>query len=40
VSSLSSLGDGWKLIKIRKTERGNKKVFFKALKVWRRHNEI
>ena len=40
VSSLSSLGDGWKLIKIRKTERGNKKVFFKALKVWRRHNEL
>lgn len=29
VSSLSSLGDGWKLIKIRKTERGNKKVFLK-----------
>jgi len=40
VSSLSSSGDGWKLIKVRKTERGNKEVFFKALKVWRRHNEL
>jgi SRSO17 transposase len=40
VSSLSSSGDGWKLIKVRKTERGNKEVFFKALQVWRRHNEL
>src|SRR5664279_765890 len=36
VSSLSSLRDGWKLIKVRKTERGNKEVYFKALQVWRR----
>lgn len=40
VSSLSSSEDGWKLIKIRKTERGNKKVYFKALQVWRRYNEL
>ena len=40
VSSLSSLGDGWKLIKVRKTERGNKEVYFKALQVWRRQNEL
>ncbi len=40
VSSLSSLEDGWKLIEVRKTERGHKKVYFKALQVWRRHNEL
>ena len=40
MSSLSSLGDGWKLIKVRKTERGNKEVYFKALQVWRRQNEL
>jgi SRSO17 transposase len=40
VSSLSSLEDGWKLIEVRKTERGYKKVYFKALQVWRRHNEL
>lgn len=39
VDSLSSSGDGWKLIKVRKTERGNKNVYFKALQVWRRYNE-
>jgi SRSO17 transposase len=40
VNSLSSSGDGWELIKVRKTERGNKKVYFKALQVWRRYNEL
>jgi len=40
VSSLSSLNDGWELIKVRKTERGYKKVYFKAIKVWRRQNEL
>ena len=40
VNSFSSLGDGWKLIKVRKTERGNKEVYFKALQVWRRYNEL
>ncbi|WP_082090557.1 IS701 family transposase [Methanosarcina sp. MTP4] len=40
VSSLSSLRDKWKLIKVRKTERGHKKVYFKALQVWRRQNEL
>jgi SRSO17 transposase len=40
VDSLSSSGDGWKLIKVRNTERGNKKVYFKALQVWRRYNEL
>ena len=40
VNSISSLGDGWKLIKVRKTERGNKEVYFKALQVWRRYNEL
>lgn len=38
--SLSSSGDGWKLIKVRNTERGNKKVHFKALQVWRKFNEL
>jgi SRSO17 transposase len=40
VNSFSSSGDGWKLIKVRKTERGNKEVYFKALQVWRRYNEL
>jgi SRSO17 transposase len=40
VSSLSSKEDGWELIEIRKTERGNKIVYFKALIVWRRHKEL
>ena len=40
VSSLSSLNDEWELIKVRKTERGYKKVYFKALQVWRRQNEL
>jgi SRSO17 transposase len=40
VDSLSSSVDGWKLIKVRKTERGNKKVYFKALQVWRRYNQL
>lgn len=40
VSSLSSLKDGWELIKVRKTERGYKKVYFKAMKVWRKQNEL
>lgn len=40
VSSISSLKDGWEFIQIRKTERGYKKVYFKAVKVWRRHNDL
>lgn len=40
VSSLSSLKDGWELIKVRKTERGYKNVYFKAIKIWRRQNEL
>lgn len=40
VSSLSSLRDEWKLVKVRKTERGHKKVYFKAVKVWRRQNDL
>jgi SRSO17 transposase len=40
ISSLHSSGDGWKLIKVRKTERGSKEVYFKALRVWRRQNEL
>jgi SRSO17 transposase len=40
VGSLSNLGDGWELIKVRKTERGIKEVYFKALQVWRRQNEL
>ena len=40
VISISSLRDEWKLIKVRKTERGHKKVYFKALKVWRRQNDL
>jgi SRSO17 transposase len=40
VSSISSLNEGWKRIEVRKTERGNKEVYFKALQVWRRQNEL
>ena len=40
VDSLSSSIEGWKLIKVRKTERGHKKVYFKAIKVWRRQNKL
>ncbi|AKB51467.1 Mobile element protein [Methanosarcina barkeri str. Wiesmoor] len=40
IDSLSSSIDGWKLIKVRKTERGYKKVYFKAIKVWRRQNKL
>jgi SRSO17 transposase len=40
VDSLSSSIEGWKLIKVRKTERGYKKVYFKAIKVWRRQNKL
>ena len=40
VDSLSSSIKKWKLIKIRKTERGYKKVYFKAIKVWRRQNNL
>ena len=40
VSSLSSSRDEWKLIKVRKTERGHKKVYFKAVKVWRKQNDL
>jgi SRSO17 transposase len=40
VESLSSSVEGWKLIRIRKTERGYKEVYFKAIKVWRRQNKL
>jgi SRSO17 transposase len=40
VDSLSSSITKWKFIKIRKTERGYKKVYFKAIKVWRRQNNL
>ena len=40
VDSLSSSVEGWRLIKVRKTERGYKKVYFKAIKVWRRQNKL
>jgi len=40
VDSLSSSFEGWKLIKVRKTESGYKKVYFKAIKVWRRHDGL
>jgi SRSO17 transposase len=40
VDSLSSSIEGWKLINVRKTERGYKKVYFKAIKVWRRQNKL
>jgi hypothetical protein len=40
VDSLSRSIEGWKLIKVRKTERGYKKVYFKAIKVWRRQNNL
>lgn len=40
VDSLSSSIERWKLIKVRKTERGYKKVYFKAVKVWRRQNKL
>ena len=40
VSSIASLKDGWKFIQIRETERGYKKVYFKAVKVWRRQNDL
>ncbi len=40
VESLSSSVEGWKLIRIRKTERGYKEVYFKAIKVWRRQDKL
>lgn len=40
VDSLSSSIEGWELIRIRKTERGYKEVYFKAIKVWRRQDEL
>ena len=40
VDCLSSSNEGWKLINVRKTERGYKKVYFKAIKVWRRQNKL
>ena len=40
VESLSSSIEGWELIRIRKTERGYKEVYFKAIKVWRRQDEL
>ena len=40
VDCLSSSNEGWKLINVRKTERGYKKVHFKAVKVWRRQSKL
>ena len=40
VDSLSSSIEGWELIRIRKTERGYKEVYFKAIKVWRSQDEL
>jgi SRSO17 transposase len=40
VESLSSSVEGWKLIRVRNTERGYKEVFFKAMKVWRRQDDL
>jgi len=40
VDSLSSSVEGWELINVRKTEREYKKVYFKAIKVWRRQNKL
>jgi hypothetical protein len=34
VGSLSSLGDGWELIKVRKTERGIKEVYFRVFLIF------
>jgi hypothetical protein len=40
VESLSSSIERWKLIRIRKTEREYKEVYFKAIKVWRCQNKL
>ena len=40
VDSLSSSIEGWRLIRVRKTERGYKEICFKAIKVWRRQDEL
>jgi len=40
VDSLSSSIEGWRLIKVRKTERGYKEVYLKTMKVWRRQDEL
>ena len=40
VDSLSTSDESWKLIRVRKTERGYKEVYFKAIKVWRRQNKL
>ena len=40
VESLSSYVEGEKLIRIRKTERGYKEVYFKAIKVWRCQDKL
>jgi SRSO17 transposase len=40
VSSLSGRVEGWKYIKVRKTERGYKEVNFMVIRVWRRQNHL
>jgi hypothetical protein len=40
VRSLSSEVEGWKFIKVRNTERGYKEVYFMAIRVWRRQNDL
>ncbi|AKB73668.1 Mobile element protein [Methanosarcina lacustris Z-7289] len=40
VDSLSSSIERWELIRIQKTERGYKEVYFKAIKVWRSQDEL
>ena len=40
VSSLTSEVEGWKFVRVRKTERGYKEVYFKAIRVWRRQNDL
>ena len=40
VESLSDSVEGWRLIKVRKTERGYKEVYLKAMKVWRRQDDL
>jgi SRSO17 transposase len=40
VQSLSNSVEGWKLIRVRNTERGHKEVYFKAMKVWRRQDDL
>ena len=40
VESLSNSVEGWRLIRVRKNERGYKEVYFKAIEVWRRQDDL